>query len=427
MPSSLRRFVLGLGIAAVAAGGVQVSASQQRPADARDAVVPRPGHRGARGRRRPRQAGAARPRPEGRRLRDRRGSASRRTIGSFTLVSRGTGLGIGVRVKKEDPTTVVTPDGDVGADEADDRGSRRPSWRSCSTRSRRKPSRLCQRAALYNIKMVGETKARMAVFSTEPFVRVVQRYTTDPALLLRLGVERLTPTGTEVKDMTNAKLDDVRQRLQQLDARRPEPDPGVLARGRRRRRRRRRAERRHDRAGGGRPAPRPGRDADAAGVRLARPRPPRIQHDQLDHRGARVDGPHARPEERRVLLGRPARLPGAADAAAVAGRNRQPLEHHRSTRSTPTACASLSSTAETRKEVEALGERTAAADRVRPRLHRGSADPRHGAHRGPAPLQQRGRAAAHCRRHRRLPDHGHQRHRHRPSGASTRTCGSTTS
>ena len=33
-------------------------------------------------------------------------------IGSFTLVSRGTGLGIGVRVKTEDdPTTVVTPTG----------------------------------------------------------------------------------------------------------------------------------------------------------------------------------------------------------------------------------------------------------------------------------------------------------------------------
>ena len=40
-------------------------------------------------------------------------------IGSFTLVSRGTGLGIGVRVKKDEPTTIVTPTGTPIKDEDD--------------------------------------------------------------------------------------------------------------------------------------------------------------------------------------------------------------------------------------------------------------------------------------------------------------------
>ena len=248
-------------------------------------------------------------------------------IGSFTLVSRGTGLGIGVRVKKDDPTTVVTPTGTSAADEADD--------------PRQPPAVV----AMVFDALSAEGAQALPACGALQHQDGRRDQGADGGLLDRA----VRPGGPAVHDRPRPPA--ARRRAADADRHRgqghdrgeagrrasaapaagfarPEPDPGVLARGRRRRRRRRRAERRHDRAGGGRPAPRPRRDADAPGVRLARPRPPRIQHHQLDHRGARVDGPDARPEERRVLLGRPARLPGAADAAAVAGRDREPLEHH---------------------------------------------------------------------------------------------------
>jgi VWFA-related protein len=213
MPSSLRAVAVLTGVGTLLAGSIHVS-GQQRPADARE------------------QSYLARATAvlvdvvvrdkQGRPVLDLKADdfeiaedSVPQQIGSFTLVSRGTGLGIGVRVKKDDPTTVVTPTGPAPvANEAPDT----PAVVAMVFDALSPEAlRLCQRAALNNIRMVGETKARMAVFSTEPFVRVIQRYTTDPALL-RLGIEHLTPTGTEVKDTREAKLAEVRQRLKQLES-----------------------------------------------------------------------------------------------------------------------------------------------------------------------------------------------------------------
>jgi VWFA-related protein len=212
MPSSLRPVTLLVAIAALAAGHDRVS-GQQTAADAREqAYVSR--------------ATAVLVDVV---VRDRQGrpvldlkaddfevfeDAIKQDIGSFTLVSRGTGLGIGVRVRKDDPTTVVTPTGVSASDEAPAiPGVVAMVFDALSPEG----LRLCQRAALNNIRMVGETKARMAVFSTEPFIRVIQRYTTDPALL-RLGIEHLSPTGTEVKETREAKLTELRERLKNLAA-----------------------------------------------------------------------------------------------------------------------------------------------------------------------------------------------------------------
>jgi VWFA-related protein len=139
-------------------------------------------------------------------------------LGSFTLVSRGTGLGIAVRVKKDDPTTIIAPTGTASRlDDEEDAKTPPPVVALVFDALGAESLRLCQRAALANIRMVGETRARMAVFSTEPYIRVIQRYTTDPALL-RIGIEHLTPTGTEVKESRDARLTDMRQRLRQLEA-----------------------------------------------------------------------------------------------------------------------------------------------------------------------------------------------------------------
>jgi VWFA-related protein len=210
MPSSLRRAVLIVAIAVAAS--VSVS-GQQRQADARNQpylsratailvdVVVRD--------------------KQGRSVLDLKPNdfeisedGTPQDIGSFTLVSRGTGIGIGVRVKKEDPTTVVTPTG--GSQAADD-AQQAPSVVAIVFDALSPEAlRLCQRAALDNIRMVGATNARTAVFSTEPYVRVLQPYTNDPGLLRR-AVQRLAPAGTEVKDSREAKLIELRQRLKDID------------------------------------------------------------------------------------------------------------------------------------------------------------------------------------------------------------------
>lgn len=145
-------------------------------------------------------------------------------IGSFTLVSRGTGIGIGVRVRRDEPTTVVMPGG--AAARADEPPPIPGVVALVFDTLSPDALNLSQKAALQNIKMSGESEARVAVFVTEPTMRVLQRYTTDSALI-RLAVQRVSATGTEAKDFRDQRVEDVRARLAQMDAR--GLDPGQAA------------------------------------------------------------------------------------------------------------------------------------------------------------------------------------------------------
>ena len=105
-------------------------------------------------------------------------------VGSFTLVSKGTGIGIAVRHRTPDAerTAVVQP---TGAPRLQ-RLSRSPSvvalvFDALSAES----LALCQQATLKHVGMMGETEAQIGVFETEPSVRVVQHYTRDTASFAR--------------------------------------------------------------------------------------------------------------------------------------------------------------------------------------------------------------------------------------------------
>jgi VWFA-related protein len=141
-------------------------------------------------------------------------------VGSFTLVQRGAGIGIDVRLKapEQQPTTIVNPDAvPIAADAAPDV----PSVLALVFDSLSAESMgMCQRAALDYVKMNGETGGRIGVFVTDPYIRVLQRYTDEPALI-RTAVQRMAPTG---EDFKSARA----ERLEQLRARRAEQDVSGL-------------------------------------------------------------------------------------------------------------------------------------------------------------------------------------------------------
>jgi VWFA-related protein len=145
-------------------------------------------------------------------------------IGSFTLVSRGTGIGIGLRVNEDQPTTVLNPTG--ATREAEEARQVPPVVAIVFDALSPEALRLCQRAALDNIGMARAANARTAIFSTEPYIRVLQPYTTEPGLLRR-AVQQVAPAGTEVDDSREAKLVELRQRLKEIDAH--GMDPGSTA------------------------------------------------------------------------------------------------------------------------------------------------------------------------------------------------------
>ena len=171
---------------------------------------------------------------------------------------------------------------------------------------------MCQRAALDYVKMSGDTDARIGVFVTDPYVRVVQRYTGEPALI-RSAVQRLLASGTEQQSARAERLEQLRARRGEMDASgisqlaNTVTGTGNLSQAATAigqaevQRRLVQGEMRH-----------------AAGVRFARPRPSRLRHHQLAAGGARVDGLYAGPEERRIFFGGSAGVAGHAVPAAVA-------------------------------------------------------------------------------------------------------------
>jgi VWFA-related protein len=136
-------------------------------------------------------------------------------VGSFTLVSRGAGIGIGVRsrVPGQGPTTVVEPTGPS----APEPERSRPSvvalvFDALSAEA----LNICQKATLEHVAMTGEPESKIAVFETEPSLRLVQRYTSEPALI-RSAVTRLTATGEGARELREDKLNALRDRRKQLD------------------------------------------------------------------------------------------------------------------------------------------------------------------------------------------------------------------
>jgi VWFA-related protein len=146
----------------------------------------------------------------------------RQDIGSFTLVSRGAGIGIDVKLKPrpDESTTVVTAAGT--RDEPEPLPS---AVALVFDMLSPEAMSLAQKAALSHIKMSGETEARIGVFASEPQVRVVQRYTTEPALV-RKAVQQLVTGGDQGRDTRAERIEELRDRRRAMEAAGMSMDPG---------------------------------------------------------------------------------------------------------------------------------------------------------------------------------------------------------
>jgi VWFA-related protein len=137
-------------------------------------------------------------------------------VGSFTLVSRGTGIGVGVKLRRDDPTTVVTPTG--APEQQEEKPEDAPVVAYVFDALSPETLAMCQQAALKFTQMSGQTRERIGVFETEPTVRTLQSYTTDPALVRR-AVLQLSSAGAGAKDARAEQMDALRKQLSDMEAR----------------------------------------------------------------------------------------------------------------------------------------------------------------------------------------------------------------
>ena len=136
-------------------------------------------------------------------------------IDSFTRVARGGGIGVGVAWKTPGKTTLVSAP--AGSGESDGPGDTVDDATTAivfdhlSTES----LRLAQKATLAYVPMNGESSVKVGVFATDPGVRIIQRYTTDRALMRR-AVLRIAPSGTSVDERKAERLDELLERRRDL-------------------------------------------------------------------------------------------------------------------------------------------------------------------------------------------------------------------
>ena len=104
------------------------------------------------------------------------------SIGSFSVVSRATGIGIQVKKRVPGTTTVAGPTGAEPSPAADEKDEP-PTTAIVFDTLKAEPLAIAQKAALTELPMSGESPGRVAVFTAEPGLRMLQGYTDDLALV----------------------------------------------------------------------------------------------------------------------------------------------------------------------------------------------------------------------------------------------------
>ncbi len=136
-------------------------------------------------------------------------------IGSFTRVSRGSGIGINVALKEPGAVTGIgtPPPPDDGTPEIEER---HPSVTALVFDALSAEAvQLCQRAALEALPMEARPNTRVGVFSTSPAVTPLQAYTDDPTLV-RQAVRRVMANGSSQRPDAEV-LQAMRERRDALD------------------------------------------------------------------------------------------------------------------------------------------------------------------------------------------------------------------
>ena len=140
----------------------------------------------------------------------------RQTVGSFSVVSRASGIGIQVR-RRAPGTTTVASSVDAGESAAPPEADEKPPTTAMVFDSLTPEAlSLAQTAALAELPMNDKSPGRLAVFSTQPGLRLLQPYTEDLALV-RSAVRRVSAAGSARVEAEVQRVTQINDRLRQLD------------------------------------------------------------------------------------------------------------------------------------------------------------------------------------------------------------------
>ena len=136
-------------------------------------------------------------------------------VDTFTRVSRGSGIGVGVAWKSAGATTSVATSRDQPDASDPPAGTDESTIALVFDHLSSESLRLAQRATLDYVPLTGESPVRIGVFATDPGLRVIQGYTTDRSMLRR-AVARVPPSGTGAEDQKAERSDDLQARRREL-------------------------------------------------------------------------------------------------------------------------------------------------------------------------------------------------------------------
>ena len=148
-------------------------------------------------------------------------------IDTFARMSHGGGIGVGIAWRSPGHTVAVTPTTPHPAAASTaliDEATTALVFDHLSSDS----LRLAQKATLDYVPMRGESSARVGVFATDPGIRVLQRYTTDWALV-RQAVAHVVPSGTSVEEEKAERTDELMTRRRELQGETQSAAAGAVA------------------------------------------------------------------------------------------------------------------------------------------------------------------------------------------------------
>jgi VWFA-related protein len=151
-------------------------------------------------------------------------------VDTFTRVSHGGGIGLGIAWKSSGKTVTVglpaTPAEESVPEALTDDATTALVFDHLSSES----LRLAQRATLDYVPMSGESTVHVGVFATDPGIRVVQQFTTDRALV-RKAVARVQPSGTAEQEQKAQRNDELIGRRRELEGHSSVAGAGMSAGG----------------------------------------------------------------------------------------------------------------------------------------------------------------------------------------------------
>ena len=139
----------------------------------------------------------------------------RQKLDTFTRVSQGSGIGVGVAWKSPEQTVAINPTSAPAPPSANDDAKDEVTTALVFDHLSSDTLRLAQRATLDYVPLAGESDVRIGVFATSPGIRVVQRYTTDRTAVRR-AVQKVMPSGISADEEKAERSDELLARRREL-------------------------------------------------------------------------------------------------------------------------------------------------------------------------------------------------------------------